>query len=108
MQGYTNKGIIMGDWIGREAKGGQAWLTYHLRQRVGAGGIYEQEDAEGFHSGRHDAEPVQGDVVKRFGGSVEMKSWVQYEGWKAPIYKPGLQKNVTTAVQFTWYPQLHQ
>ena len=20
----------MGDWIGREAKGGQAWLTYHL------------------------------------------------------------------------------
>ena len=29
-QGYTNKGIIMGDWIGREAKGGQAWLTYHL------------------------------------------------------------------------------
>ena len=29
-QGYTNKGFIMGDWIGREAKGGQAWLTYHL------------------------------------------------------------------------------
>ncbi len=29
-QGYTNKGYIMGDWIGREAKGGQAWLTYHL------------------------------------------------------------------------------
>ncbi|MGI4755667.1 MAG: capsule assembly Wzi family protein, partial [Janthinobacterium lividum] len=30
LQGYTNKGWIMGDWIGREAKGGQAWLTYHL------------------------------------------------------------------------------
>ncbi len=29
-QGYTNKGFIMGDWIGRQAKGGQAWLTYHL------------------------------------------------------------------------------
>ena len=29
-QGYTNKGNIFGDWIGREAKGGQAWLTYHL------------------------------------------------------------------------------
>ena len=29
-QGYTNKGYILGDWIGREAKGGQAWLTYHL------------------------------------------------------------------------------
>ncbi len=29
-QAYTNKGNILGDWIGREAKGGQAWLTYHL------------------------------------------------------------------------------
>ena len=29
-QAYTNKGFIFGDWIGREAKGGQAWLTYHL------------------------------------------------------------------------------
>lgn len=29
-RGYTNKGFIMGDWIGRESKGGQAWLTYHL------------------------------------------------------------------------------
>src|ERR1035438_8757523 len=30
VQGYTNKGYIMGDAIGREGQGGQAWLTYHL------------------------------------------------------------------------------
>ena len=29
-QGYTNQGQIFGDWIGRAAKGGQAWATYHL------------------------------------------------------------------------------
>ena len=29
-QGYTNKGQMFGDWIGREDKGGQAWVTYHL------------------------------------------------------------------------------
>ena len=29
-QGYTNHGQLFGDWIGREDKGGQAWLTYHL------------------------------------------------------------------------------
>ncbi len=33
VQGYTNKGLIMGDSIGREGKGGQAWLTYHLSPR---------------------------------------------------------------------------
>lgn len=29
-QGYTNQGQIFGDWIGREDKGGQAWVGYHL------------------------------------------------------------------------------
>ncbi len=29
-QGDTNKGFLMSDWIGREAKGGQAWLTWHF------------------------------------------------------------------------------
>ena len=29
-QGYTNQGQLFGDWIGREDKGGQAWITWHL------------------------------------------------------------------------------
>ena len=37
---------------------------------------------------------------------LELNSWVQYEGWKAPIYKPGLQKNTSIAFGLTWYPQL--
>lgn len=31
VQGYTNKGYILGDWIGREGTGGQAWLTWHYK-----------------------------------------------------------------------------
>ena len=30
VQGYTNNGQLFGDWIGREDKGGQGWITYHL------------------------------------------------------------------------------
>ena len=73
-EGYTNKGFIMGDWIGREAKGGQAWMTYHLSgDEMGSIRISEQEDAKDFVPRRNDAEPVQGNVVKRFGpgGRVE-------------------------------------
>jgi hypothetical protein len=29
-QGYTNQGQLFGDWIGREARAGQGWITYHL------------------------------------------------------------------------------
>jgi hypothetical protein len=36
-----------------------------------------------------------------------MKAWVQYEGWKAPIYKDGLQKDTSVAGELTWYPKLH-
>ena len=107
LQGYTNKGIIMGDWIGREAKGGQAWLTYHLSGNEWIQLEYlNKKTPKDFIPGGTTQNQFTASVMKRFGENFEMKSWVQYEGWKAPIYKAGLQKNVTSAVQFTWYPQL--
>ena len=36
---------------------------------------------------------------------VELNAWVQYERWKAPVYKTGGQNDVTTNVQITWYPK---
>ncbi len=107
LQGYTNKAMIMGDWIGREAKGGQAWLTYHLSGNEWIQLEYlNKKTPKDFIPGGTTQNQFTASLVKRFGKNAEMKSWVQYEGWKAPIYKAGLQKNVTSAVQFTWYPQL--
>jgi len=107
LQGYTNNGTIMGDWIGREAKGGQAWLTYHLSGNEWIQLAYlNKKTPKDFIPGGTTQNQFTASVMKRFGKDVEMKSWVQYEGWKAPIYKTGLQKNVISAVQFTWYPQL--
>lgn len=108
LQGYTNKGYIMGDWIGREAKGGQAWLTYHLSGNEWVQLEYlNKKTPKDFIAGGTTQNHFKASVVKRFGQNLEMNSWVQYEGWKAPIYKPGLQKNTTVAVQLTWFPQLH-
>ena len=44
-QGYTNQGQIFGDWIGREDKGGQAWLTYHLSGNEFIQGAYRYQKA---------------------------------------------------------------
>jgi len=107
-QGYTNKGIIMGDWIGREAKGGQAWLTYHLSGNEWVQLEYlNKKTPHDFIPGGTTQNQFKASVVKRLGQNLELNGWVQYEGWKAPIYKPGLQKNTTVAVQFTWFPKLH-
>jgi hypothetical protein len=108
LQGYTNKGIIMGDWIGREAKGGQAWLTYHLSGDEWVQFEYlNKKTPFNFIPGGTTQNQFRASVVKRLGKEVELNSWVQYEGWKAPVYKPGLQKNTSIAFQLTWYPKLH-
>lgn len=107
-QGYTNQGFIMADWIGREAKGGQAWLTYHLSANEWVQFEYlNKKTPFNFIPGGTTQNEFKGSVVKRLGRDLEMNAWVQYEGWKAPAYLPGLQKNTTVAAQFTWYPKLH-
>jgi hypothetical protein len=107
-EGYTNKGYIMGDWIGREAKGGQAMLTYHLSANEWVRFEYlNKKTPFNFIPGGTTQNQFKGSVVKRLGHDLELNAWVQYEGWKAPIYKEGLQKDTSIAAQFTWYPKLH-
>lgn len=104
-QGYTNKGFIFGDWIGRESKGGQAWLTWHL-----SGNEYVQfsyrnaKAAKDFIAGGTTQNDFAGTLVKRFGPELELNANFQYEGWRAPLYKPGKQSDFSTAFQLTWYP----
>jgi hypothetical protein len=106
-QGYTNKGFIMGDWIGREAKGGQAWVTWHISPREWVQFEYlNKKTPFNFIPQGTTQNQFKASVVKRFKRDVEFNAWVQYEGWKAPIYKPGLQNDSTVAFQITWFPKL--
>jgi hypothetical protein len=108
-QGYTNKGFIMGDWIGREAKGGQAWLTYHLSANEWIQLEYlNKKTPKDFIPGGTTQNQFMVQVVKRPRKDVELNAWLQYEGWKAPVYVPGnaLNKDTTVAFQFTWFPKL--
>ncbi len=106
-QGYTNKGFIFGDWIGREAKGGQAWLTYHLSAEDFVQIEYlRKKNAKDFIPGGTTQDQLKVELRKRFSHSVEADAWVQYEHWIAPIYLPGSQNDVTAAIQITWYPVL--
>lgn len=115
-QGYTNKGQIMGDWIGRQAKGGQAWLTYHLSPKEQIQFSYRNAkasnlkvDSHGKESGFLPGGTTQNDyqfgVVKRVLKDIELNGWIQYEQWKAPLYKSGPQSDTTAAFQVTWYPR---
>jgi hypothetical protein len=107
-QGYTNKGLIMGDWIGREAKGGQAWLTYHLSPDEQVQIEYlNKKTPKDFIAGGTTQNQFTIDVVKRLRKNIELNAWLQYEHWKAPIYKPGPQSDTVFAVQIKFFPKLH-
>ena len=124
-QGYTNKGFIMGDWIGREAKGGQAWLTWHLSPDEWVQMEYlNKKTAKDFIAGGTTQNQFKIDVVKNLSHSVQLDAWYQFERWKAPVpqasinnplivtgaplYYTGTQNDSTIAAQFTWYPKLHR
>jgi hypothetical protein len=105
VQGYTNKGQLFGDWIGREDKGGQAWITYHLsgNEWIQAG-VRNQKASKDFIQGGTTLNDLNFQLVKRFGRDLEIKGDFVYERYKAPIYLPGVQTVTNTTVQLTWFP----
>ena len=120
-QGYTNKGMIFGDWVGREGKGGQAWITYHLsgNEWIQAGYRYHKTAKDFIPGSTSVIDPttnrlleggttmndINFQVVKRIGSSFEINGNFDYGQWKAPIYLPGSHTVTTTTIQLTWYPE---
>ena len=104
-EGYTNGGQLFGDWIGREDKGGQAWLTYHLSGNEWIQvGMRHQKAAKDFIPGGTTLNDLNLQVVKRLGRDLELKGDFKFERYKAPIYLPGTQTVTATTIQFTWFP----
>jgi len=106
VQGYTNKGYIMGDWIGRESQGGQTWVTYHLSPREVVQASFKHAKAAGdFIPGGTTQSSFDIHAVKRLGDALEISAEVQHEWWKAPVYQPGERNDTVATFQLTVYPE---
>jgi hypothetical protein len=105
-QGYTNQGQLFGDWIGREDKCGQAWVTYHLSGNEWVQiSTRHQKAVNNFIAGGTTLNDFAFQVVKRIGKDFEIDGNFAVEHYKAPIYLPGEQTVTTTNIQLTWFPQ---
>jgi hypothetical protein len=107
VQGYTNQGQLFGDWIGREDKGGQGWITYHMSGNEWLQvGVRNQKASKDFIiPGGTTLNDINFQVVKRIGKDLEIDGNFTYERWKAPIYLPGQQTVTTTTIRLTWFPE---
>jgi len=110
-QGYTNRGQLFGDWVGREDKGGQGWITYHIsgNEWVQVGGRYQKasKDFIRSHTGEYGTtlDDVNFQVVKRIGKNFEVNGSFAWEQYLAPIYLTNRQTVTTTNIQLTWFPK---
>jgi hypothetical protein len=120
-QGYTNNGQLFGDWIGREDKGGQAWITYHLSGNEWLQVSYRNQKAVKDFIPGSVTQKISGSInlipggttlndfnfqaVKRIGRSFEINGNFTLEHWKAPIYLPGQQTVTATTIRLTWFPE---
>jgi hypothetical protein len=107
VDGYTNKGNLLGSWIGREGKGGQAWLTDWLSPKEYIQlGYRNAKVSKSFIPGGTTQNDFNIKAVLRLKDNLELNAFGQGEFWKVPALAPGPEHDFTGSVQITYYPKL--
>jgi hypothetical protein len=103
---YTNKGNIIGSWIGREGMGFQAWSTYWFSPRNSLEfGYRHAKIAKTFipDGGTYNDGSLQ--LSWWAHNDLNVSTFVQYEHWTIPLLAPVPQTNWTASVQVAYWPR---
>jgi hypothetical protein len=103
---YTNLGNLVASWLGRGSQGEQVWSTYWLTTRDKIQLNYRHQSVSGRYlpqGGTLNDGGVRADFW--LGTTIQLSGAVQYEKWNFPVLAPRPQSNVTTSVQFTFWPR---
>ena len=106
VSGYTNDGNPMGSWLGRAGQGEQAWSTYWLSSRNKIQFHYRHQKAVANFvpgGGTVNDAGVRGDFW--LNQTLELSGFVQYEKWNYPLLASTPRSNVTTSVEFSFWPR---
>jgi membrane-associated phospholipid phosphatase len=103
--GYTNGGNLIGSWVGRDGFAAQARATYWFspQTRLQWGYRYQEADRSFLQGGRLADYSLRAEA--RLKSTLAVSAFVQYEQWMFPLLSAARQTNVTSSVQFTFYPQ---
>jgi hypothetical protein len=102
-QGYTNKGFLIGDVVGREGKDGEVWLDYHLSPRETIDlNFRHTKVAKDFVASGVSQNSFNVGIQERLLRETDLSIKVQHEWWKAPIYLQGKQSDTSVEFQIEW------
>jgi hypothetical protein len=98
---------LLGNWIGRQGKGGQAWLTDWLSPKEYIQlGYRNAKVSKTFIPGGTTQNDISVKAVLRLKEDLELNAFGQVEWWKVPALASGLQHDFTGSFQLTYYPKL--
>src|SRR6266478_2116004 len=103
---YSNRGNLVGSWLGRAGQSEQAWSTYWLTSRNKIQFNYRHQKVDAFYlpqGGTLNDGGVKADFW--LGAKVTLSGSVQYEKWNYPVLDPLPRSNVTTSIQLTFWPR---
>jgi membrane-associated phospholipid phosphatase len=106
ISGFTNSGNLMGNWVGREGQGVQAWTSYWFtpRNKLQFEFRHLKVSHEFINNGGTLADgSIRADVW--VGSTLSLTASVQYEAWTFPVLSPTKQANVATSLQLTFWPK---
>jgi membrane-associated phospholipid phosphatase len=106
ISGYENSGHLMGNWVGREGQGVQAWTSYWIspRNKLQFEFRHLKVSHEFIPGGGTLADAsVRADFWVR--SSFSVSAAVQYEAWNFPVIAPTQQSNISSSIQLTFWPK---
>ncbi len=104
--GFQNAGHLMGNWMGRQSQGAQAWTTYWFtpRNKLQFEFRHQKVSQQFIPNGGTLAD---GSVHADFwaGSSFSLSAAVQYERWDFPIIASTRQSDVSSSLQLSFWPR---
>jgi membrane-associated phospholipid phosphatase len=103
---YANDGYLLGNWMGRESQGVQAWSNYRFSPRSFIQASFRhQKVSHQFMPGGGTLTDAALSANVWLRNDLSVSGSVQYERWLYPIITPGAQTNFTSSLQLTFWPQ---
>jgi hypothetical protein len=103
---YTNKNNLIGNWIGRDGSGYQAWSTYWFNTRNNLQFGFRHAKVDGaFISGGETLNDASVSLNLQLRDNLSVSTGLQYERWVAPLLSLTPQTNWTSCVGITYWPK---
>jgi hypothetical protein len=103
---YTNDNNLLGNWMGRQSQGVQAWSNYRFNPRSFIQASFRhQKVSHQFMPGGGSLTDAALSANVWLRNDLSVSGSVQYERWLYPVITPGAQTNVTTSLQLVFWPE---